>query len=45
MTRLGFAFHLKVAKKIREEVRIMRAETQKIVEEIEQSFGLLRRSL
>jgi hypothetical protein len=41
----NIAFHSKVAKKIREEPGIMRAETQKIVEEIEQSFGLLRRSL
>jgi hypothetical protein len=41
----NFAFPPGLAKELPQGKRIMRAETQKVVEEIEQSFGLLRRSL
>jgi molybdopterin converting factor small subunit len=43
MTKRYFAFLMEIAKGSQR--GIMRAETQKVVEEIEQSVGLLRRSL
>jgi hypothetical protein len=41
----NIAFPGEIAKETPRGNGIMRAETQKVVEEIEQSFGLLRRSL